>query len=340
MKITKIRVKRFFKYFGISIAILVVGVLVAGQIAYHSTPLVEPPGKLYSVDGKMMHLYCTGPENDEMSTIIIIAGGGTQSLHYYNLQEDLSNSVRTCSYDRAGSGWSEPNDVPPTAKKMSDELYKLLQTAKIDGPIILAGHSLGGLVSLIYSAEHEEQVVGIAFIDSSHYNQLDYFGKEYSDVVKKKTDELLAIFWIIELASQLGILNLMTSFSDISEFGINDEEKQMIRYFDRWTSQYATIKAETSNFEVSLEQAKEAHFARGDLPIISISASGNVPPDFPETVVSGEEWKRGFKALHKELADLSNNGRHVVVDGTDHMSIVYNDATADHILSLIPNIES
>jgi len=45
---------------------------------------------------------------------------------------------------------------------MSDELYKLLQTAKIDGSIVLAGHSLGGIVSLIYSAEHEEQVEGNA----------------------------------------------------------------------------------------------------------------------------------------------------------------------------------
>jgi len=40
------------------------------------------------------------------------------------------------------------------------------------------------------------------------------------------------------------------------------------------------------------------------------------------------------------LADLSNNGRHVIVNGTNHMSIVYNDETADHILSLIPNTES
>ena len=332
------KIKRFFKYFGISIAILICGFLVAGQITYHSTPIIEPPGTIYSVDGVKMHLYCTGLENDERPTIIIIAGGGTQSPFYYNLQEDLSNTVRTCSYDRAGSGWSEPNDVPPTAKNMSNELYQLLQTVQIDGPIILTGHSLGGLVSLIYSAEHEEQVVGIAFIDSSHYNQLDYFGKEYRDVVTKQSNELLASFWLIELLSQLGILNMLTTFQDTSELEINDEEKKMMAYFDRWTSPYTAIKSESSNFELSLEQAKEAHFSRGDLPIISISASGIIPPGFPETVISGEEWKRGFKTLHKELADLSINGRHVVVDGTDHMSIVYNDETADHILSIIPEI--
>jgi hypothetical protein len=41
------QVKRFFKYFGIGVAILIGGVLVAGQIAHYSVPVVEPPGKIY-----------------------------------------------------------------------------------------------------------------------------------------------------------------------------------------------------------------------------------------------------------------------------------------------------
>ena len=51
-------------------------------------------------------------------------------------------------------------------------------------------------------------------------------------------------------------------------------------------------------------------------------------------------YLEGLKVLHKDLANLSNDGRHVIVNGTNHMSIVYNDETADHILSLIPNTES
>jgi len=266
------RVKRFFKYFGIVIAILVGGILVAGQIAYQSVSIIDPPGKIYSIDGTAMHLYCTGPENNS-PTIIIIAGAGTQSSMYYSLQEDLSETIRTCSYDRAGLGWSESNSIPATAKNMSDELYQLLQTAQIDGPIILAGHSLGGIVSLIYSAEHENQVVGIAFIDSSHYNQVEYFGKEYSDAWYKQTNDLLEFFWLLELASTLGILNIITSMQDPSEFGLSEDEKNMMLYFDRWTTPYTTIKSEIINLKLSFEQGKEAHFARGDLPIISISAS-------------------------------------------------------------------
>jgi len=333
------RVKRFFKYFGIVIAILIGGFLVARQIAYHSVPLVEPPGEIYSVGDINMHLYCTRPENDSAPTVIIITWAGTQSPLYYNLQENLSETVRTCSYDRAGTGWSESNDMPAHANNMSDELYNLPQAAKIDGPIILAGHSLGGIVSLIYSAEHEEQVAGIAFIDSSHYNQYDYFGKKFSDAVYKQNDDLLASFWLIDLASKLGIVSLMTLISEDPESETDMEMQRMFAYFDRWTPLYATMKSEIVHLRTSFEQGKEAHHSRRDLPIISLSASDHDTSFFPKTGPSEQEIRDAFKSFHKDLADLSNSGRHVIVEGTDHISIVYHEDTAEHILTLIPLIE-
>lgn len=333
------KIKRFFKYFGIVIAILVGGFLVVGQITYYSIAEIDPPpGKMYSVNGGEIHMYCTGPENYDQPTIIIISGAGTPSFLYSQLQEKLSETIRTCSYDSAGIGWSKANDIPYTAKNLSNELYQLLQTAQIDGPIILAGHSLGGIVSLIYSAEHESQVTGIAFIDSGHYNQFNYFGKEHRDTLDKQTDELLANLWLIELASNLGIMIMMNIF-DTSGTEIERENHKKMASFDKWNPPYPIIKSMMSNLNLSFEHGKEAHYARGDLPIIAISASGVFSGGLPGGI-SGEEYIEGFKVLHKDLADLSNNGRHVIVNGTNHMSIVYNDETADHILSLIPNTES
>ena len=333
------RVKTFFKYFGISIAILIGGIVVAGQIAHYSVPIFDPPGKIYSVNGTDMHLYCTGPESDGLPTIIIISGAGTQSPMYYPLQENLSKTIRTCSYDRAGLGWSEPNNVPANAKNMSNELFQLLQAAKIEGPLILAGHSLGGLVSLIYSAEHEDQVAGIAFIDSSHPNQFNHFGKDFSDAIYKQTDELLASFWVVEIISKLGILNLV-GFILESPISMDDQTLKTLAYFDTWTPPYTAIKSEISNLELSFEQGKEAFYPRGDLPIIALSASDPDFTNFPETGLSEQEMKDVFKSFRKELADLSTNGRHEVVNGTDHFSILQKEITADHILSLIPHIES
>jgi pimeloyl-ACP methyl ester carboxylesterase len=51
---------------------------------------------------------------------------------------------------------------------MAEELHALLTAAHIDPPYVLAGHSLGGLIALFYTARHREHVAGLALIDSSH----------------------------------------------------------------------------------------------------------------------------------------------------------------------------
>lgn len=51
-------IKRFFKYFGIVIAILVGGFLVAAQITYYNIAEINsPPGKMYSFNGGEIHMY-------------------------------------------------------------------------------------------------------------------------------------------------------------------------------------------------------------------------------------------------------------------------------------------
>jgi len=102
---------------------------------------------------------------------------------------------------------------------------------------------------LIYSAEHEEQVAGIAFIDSSHYNQVEYFGKEFSDTMYEENDNLLTIIGLIELGSNLGILTLSNMISDLSsESEAMKEEHKMMAYFDRWAPPYPTIKSMVRRF--------------------------------------------------------------------------------------------
>ena len=334
------KVKRFFKYFGISVAILALGFLTVTQVAYQSIPEIKPPGKMYSVNGGEIHMYCTGPENNEKPTIIIISGGGTASLEYFYLQEKLSQTIHTCSYDTAGIGWSPANDIPYTAKNMSDELHRLLQTAQIDSQIILAGHAMGGITGLVYSADHKEQVAGIVFIDSSHYDQIGYFGKGFTDTFDREMKESMETLWLVELGNNLGILNLM----GISNQPVpNGDEKynEMRASVYRWNPPFPAIKSMISNIDLSSEQGRKAHYDRGDLSMIVISASGPIAEDSREIGgISIVEYRKGLDELHKDMAKLSSNGKHVIVNGTSHTSIVYNDETADHILSLISLIES
>ena len=74
--------------------------------------------------------------------------------------------------------------------------------------------------------------------------------------------------------------------------------------------------------------------------MIVLSASGPIAGDSRE--IGGipiVEYREGLDELHKDLAGLSSNGKTCSCKRTSHTSIVYNDETADHILSLIPLIK-
>ena len=119
------------------------------------------------------------------------------------------------------------------------------------------------------------------------------------------------------------------------------EEHNMLESIHKQNSPYSTMKSMASNFKLSFEQGKEVHYDRGDLPIVVLTAGDPIVSDSQEIGgVSAEEFRKGFDILQKDLAGLSSNGKHVFVNGTNHSSILDSDETAEHILSLIPHIES
>jgi pimeloyl-ACP methyl ester carboxylesterase len=84
------------------------------------------------------------------------------------VQELLATSVRTCSYDRAGLGWSEPGPAPRTITQEVFELHNLLEAAKVPGPYVLVGHSIGGLLVRLYTEEYGSDVIALVLVDPAH----------------------------------------------------------------------------------------------------------------------------------------------------------------------------
>jgi pimeloyl-ACP methyl ester carboxylesterase len=135
------------------------------------------PGELYTVDGRKMHLQRSGPApaNAQQPTLVIEAGGGCASPIYARLQQALSAKHPVISYDRAGMGWSEADDAPFDGERNAQRLHALLAAAGVTGPIVLIGHSLGGLLNRIYTGLYPAQVAGVVMLDSSHPAQFEVF---------------------------------------------------------------------------------------------------------------------------------------------------------------------
>jgi hypothetical protein len=113
-------------------------------------------------------------------TIIFESGLGTPLNNWDSIQTRISDNYKTISYDRKGIGQSPATDNPRTLENLVNDLDNLICQNKIDGPIILVGHSLGGHIVRKYQQSFPSKIAGLFLIDRTN----EYI---YEEVFKQMT---------------------------------------------------------------------------------------------------------------------------------------------------------
>jgi len=83
------------------------------------------------------------------------------------LQKSLGHPTTCVLYDRAGSGWSDPGPGERPVREIVTDLHDAQGLADIEGPYLLVGHSLGGLLVRTFAQHLPDEVVGLVLIDPS-----------------------------------------------------------------------------------------------------------------------------------------------------------------------------
>jgi pimeloyl-ACP methyl ester carboxylesterase len=130
-------------------------------------PTIVPKARFsgwFHVGERRLFLRCTG----HRSPTVVFEGGLTSD--WYQLQNRLAPFTRVCSYDHPNGPWSrsDPAPTPRTARDLVADLHTLLRVAGVPGPYVLAGHSNGGLFTLLYASTYPRQVAGLVLIDAVH----------------------------------------------------------------------------------------------------------------------------------------------------------------------------
>ena len=124
------------------------------------------PGRLVDVGGHRLHIDCTGSGSP---TVVLEPGlGGASSAMTERIAPALAGTTQVCVYDRAGRAWSEPASGPQDGVEVATDLHTLLARAHVQGPYVLAGHSLGGVYVLNFAHRYPDQVAGVVLLDSMH----------------------------------------------------------------------------------------------------------------------------------------------------------------------------
>ncbi|MGA7634234.1 MAG: alpha/beta hydrolase [Terriglobales bacterium] len=183
--------------------------------------IYKAPGKLYEVGGHKMHLYCTGAG---APTLVLETGWTVSALGWGTVQPELSKTTKVCSYDRAGYGWSEPQPGPRDADQIATQLHALLQQAGVTGPIIMIGHSTGGLYIRDYASHDPENLVGLIFVDAVTPVQPDQLSPELkADLYEIPSYE----YYIFSVTYGLGIPRVVGECSKVYA-GFEEHTERML----------------------------------------------------------------------------------------------------------------
>ncbi|MGD0142264.1 MAG: alpha/beta hydrolase [Rhizomicrobium sp.] len=93
------------------------------------------------------------------------AGEGDWSPAWAPVQPEVSKWTRTCSYDRAGAGFSVMGPLPTNSKRFAEELHSALHNGGVDGPYILVGHAYGGDNMRAFADLYMSEVAGMVLVD-------------------------------------------------------------------------------------------------------------------------------------------------------------------------------
>lgn len=279
-----------------------------------------PPGDLVDIGGRRLHLLMTPGDGPPL---VIVTALGEPAIDWLAMQRALAPEVPVVLYDRGGLGWSDPPRGARTAGRMADELHALLTEARIAPPYVLAGHSLGGLKVLIYTARHRENVVGLALIDSSHPDMHERLPTD-SPLISGRAEWLLRAarsrlrpLGLVRLADDLGISQ---QASDQAGRSYPPEVADAARAFTLSSYDRRAVASELTHVKRSCDEARACLADLGSLPLAVVTSSEHDPHHAPGGPAARERsrWYVMWSVLQAEFAELSRNNSHTVAPRAGH----------------------
>ncbi|MEP7356727.1 MAG: alpha/beta hydrolase [Anaerolineales bacterium] len=288
----------------------------------------DPPGQLYDIGGYRLHLQKQGQGRP---AAVLDTGLGGNSLVWANALPAVARVTEACTFDRAGSGWSDPapDGQRRTSQQMVEELRRLLKAAGLQPPYVLVGHSSGAIHTLVFAKRYPAEVAGLVLVEPSHPDMF----KRAAQVPGARPMSLM--YGGLAGLRRLGLLRwvgpaFLRAVIPNGARTLPAAAWNSLQYFAAQGQDYRSASREAAVADESFTDAHCEPGGLGALPLVVLTA---------EWWVSGKpnSMKKTFYPLRQEMAAFSTAGWHEIVSGTDHtnLPIVRPEAVAQAVKAVI-----
>ena len=230
--------------------------------------------------------------------VVIEPSLGGFAAAWRQIAETIAEDTMVVTYNRAPYGASSPARDGRRPRDIAGDLDGVLKELGIAGPLVLVGHSIGGIYLRTYAALHMDRVAGMVLVDSSHETQ----GKVIPRYLSPK-DRVLAALTLPQLIIRS------------REWRGGGDRRSCVAEFRMFKRLSAADQA-------------LARGALGGRPLVVVTR-GPVSKEQP-----GRLWE-AWHELQQDLALLSANSRHVVSGSPEHY---LNEGDPDLVVSAIRDV--
>ena len=212
--------------------------------------------------------------------VVIEPGFGGDAESWRAIAETLAVETTVGTYDRAAYGSSSRALDARKPVDIARDLHGVLDGLGVARPVVLVGHSAGGVFVRAFASLYPDEVAGLVLVDSAHEAQWAVLQG--------------SLPWRQRLSDALMIPLIMVVPRKVRG---GADRRSIMR-------EHLALKRLTAT-----DQAL-AKGSLGDKPLVVLTRS---PGDTP----APEDWRR-WHDLNADLAQLSVNSRHVIADRSGH----------------------
>jgi pimeloyl-ACP methyl ester carboxylesterase len=266
--------------------------------------------------------------------VILEPALGGFALQYGRIQQQVAGFTRVLAYDRAGQGWSDPPTTPRTPQNMAAELFALLDRLDLPAPYLLVGHSFGGLLARCYAGLRPEAVAGLVLIDSSDVRQYE----SMPDMDKNLRQAAFGVR-LMRLADRVGLARGLAKLSMASMAkSLSPADRQAFLEVIRRPGHQQAALDEFAQHRLYFGPQSQVPAPPANLPLVVITAGASLDPRQRMGKQTGAQINASHLAWQAELAGSSPRGRHIIVPGASHLSLLTNPEHVAVVVAAIRDV--